>query len=242
MVMRDTVHGSIQVVPWEQFIRQLRIRQGEHTAIIGPTGSGKTTLAGQLLPYRKYIVAFATKPRDENLEWLETHDDYKLIDRWNPALDPDLWPKRLLWPDASDLYSAQHQREVFQDAMSRIYRDGGWCIYMDELWYMSNALKLSHEVKTFLLQSRSNLISLLLLTQRPAHVPLEVYDQSTHLFWSRDGDEANLKRIGGISWISAKLIRETVANLRRFEWLYVNTTTGTMLITKPPKPAKGGSA
>jgi hypothetical protein len=126
------------------------------------------------------------------------------------------------------------QRDVFRDALSRIYREGGWTVAIDELWFVNNILGLTREIKTYLLQARALGISLLMATQRPAWVPLEVYDQSTHLFFLRDNDETNLKRLSGISFRSADLIRSVVADLERFQLLYINTRTGFMCRTRPP--------
>jgi hypothetical protein len=78
------------------------------------------------------------------------------------------------------------------------------------------------------------MISLVVATQRPAFVPLEVYDQSQHLFFWRDNDERNLKRISGISWLNAAYVQALVASLERHEVLYINTPTGLMYRTTAP--------
>jgi hypothetical protein len=122
------------------------------------------------------------------------------------------------------------------NAFEKIYREGNWTLYLDELWFIAKMLKLEYEVKMFLLQSRSNGISLVIATQRPAWIPLEVYDNSTWVFFWRDNDETNLKRISGISWLSKNLVQMVVANLDRFEALAINTRTGKMVRTKAPNP------
>lgn len=223
-------------VPWDEFVSDRFLwRQGEHVGLIGPTGQGKTTLLTQLLPMHPYVVVFATKPRDESMDRL-IQTGYEPVKHWQ-SLDPKKFPRRVLWPDASALDSVGSQRTVFHDAFVRIYREGGWTVAIDELWYVDNILKLEMDVKTYLLQARALGISLLVATQRPAWVPLEVYDQSTHLFFWRDNDETNLRRLSGISFRSADLIRSVVADLDQFQVLYVNTRTGEMLRTKAPKLA-----
>ena len=223
-------------MPWDVFMRdRFKWRQGEHVALIGPTGQGKTTLLTHLLPIHPYVVVFATKPKDESMEGL-IRTGYEPIRRW-VTMDPQKFPRRVLWPDASALDSVATQREVFHDAFARIYREGGWTVAIDELWYIDNILKLEMDVKTYLLQARALGISLLVATQRPAWVPLEVYDQSTHLFFWRDNDETNLRRLSGISFRSADLIRSVVMDLERYQVLYINTRTGQMLRTRSPKIA-----
>ena len=221
-------------VPWDVFLRDKFVwEQGEHVEIIGPTVQGKTNLLNQLLPLNRYVTVFATKPQDESMNRL-VRSGYYPIDRWM-NLDPKDYPRRVLWPDARALNSFEKQREIFHDAFARIYREGGWTVALDELWYIDNILRLEMDVKMYLLQARALGISLLAATQRPFSVPVEVYDQSTHLFFWRDNDERNLQRLSGISYRSADLIRSVVSDLERFQVLYINTRTGEMLRTRSPK-------
>jgi energy-coupling factor transporter ATP-binding protein EcfA2 len=220
-------------IPWDKFIiDELQWRAGEHFALIGPTGQGKTTMLLNLLPLHPYVTVFATKPRDKTMDAL-VHAGYLRMDRWQ-SVDPQQYPRRVLWPDATRIDAAAHQQEVFHTAFGAIYREGGWTVAVDETWYMANELKLGHDIKVYLLQARSLDISLLCATQRPASIPVEIYDQSTHLMFWRDNDEANLKRISGISYRSADLVRSVVSNLDRHQVLYVNTRTGRMLRTRCP--------
>jgi energy-coupling factor transporter ATP-binding protein EcfA2 len=209
-------------VPWDVFLRDhLTWRNGEHFALIGPTGQGKTTMLMNLLPLHPYVVVFATKPRDASMDRL-LQRGYVRMDRWT-SLPANRAPRRVLWPSAMELDSEEAQAIVFHDAFRRIYREGHWTVAIDELWYMANELKLGKDVRLYLLQARSLGISLLVATQRPANIPLEVYDQSTHLMFWRDNDERNLSRLSGISWRSADMIRYLIANLDEYQVLYVNT-------------------
>lgn len=225
-------------VEWDEFMEYIfDWRQGQHVALIGPTDSGKTTLALAILPLRKYIVVLATKPKDSTLTQFGKGNGFKRFAEWD-EIHPELVPRRLLWPDASSLYSAVNQRTHFKRSLAHIYREGGWCVYIDELWFLIHHLKLELEVRTYLQQARSNNISLMVATQRPAFVPLEVYDQSQHLFFWRDNDERNLNRISGISWLNANYVRALVASLDRHEVLYIHTPTGSMYRTIAPVEGK----
>lgn len=225
-------------IPWDVFVRShFRWVPGEHVALIGPTGQGKTTMMLALLPMHPYAVVFATKPRDETTTKL-LQRGYLLLHEWK-SLDAKDYPRRVLWPDASRLDSEAKQKVVFHDAFGRIYREGNWTVALDETWYLDNVLGLDRDIKTYLLQARSLGISLVAGTQRPAWVPVEMYSSCTHLFFWRTNDETDLKRISGIGWRSSELIRNLVSNLERFQALYINTRTGLMVRTRCPD-TKGG--
>lgn len=222
------------IVDWASFQRWFRWEQGQHIGIIGPTGQGKTTFSLAILSDRKYVVALGTKPKDKTLNRFAAEHGYQRFQTWESWRDPRLYPRRLLWPDASSLYSALRQRGVFRRALDSIYRQGNWTLYIDELWYIIHQLKLEPEIRVYLMQSRSNGVSLVATTQRPAFVPLEVYDQSSWLVFFRDNDETNLKRMAGISWLSKNLVQSIVARLDEFQALVINTRTGEMVRTTAP--------
>lgn len=225
-------------LPWDVFRRDFfHWKMGEHVALIGPTGQGKTTLLKAVLPVHPYVTVFATKPRDESMDALIA-SGYTKMSKWR-SLPAKEFPRRVLWPDARQLDSVDKQKEVFRDAFGKIYREGNWTVAIDELWYIINTLGLGHEIKTYLLQARSLGISLVAATQRPAWVPLEIYDQSTWLFFWRDNDETNLKRLSGINARASRLITELVSNLDRFQVLCINTRDGEMVRTRAPYIPEG---
>lgn len=236
--------------PWAKFVRELDIRSGEHVGIIGPTGQGKTHLQKNILPEFPFVAVFATKPIDRTMTNLVKQGGYTMFQRWPNALDPRSspteFPRRVLWPDASRLDSVDLQRDVFENALDRIFREGGrppedpvgWAVGIDELWYFVKMLNLSKKIKLMLLQGRSLGISMINASQRPVDVPVEVYDQSTHLFFFRDNDRRNLQRLSEINARDSALVRLVVQNLEPFQVLYINTRTGSMVRTRTPPPSE----
>lgn len=245
--LRDTPPDSLApIVQWDDFMSYVfDWKQNQHVGIIGPTEQGKTNLTYHILSLRKYVTYFAIKTRDETLDGFAQKGGFERIETWPPMkkgigrkrpLTPDEMPKRLLWPDATSLNAEEQQKKVFEPALHDIYAQGGWCPVFDDYWYLSNILKFEKETKKYLANARSNNIPMVICAQRPAGNRLvELFDQSTHLFFARDNDKSNLDRISGVGWLSADPIRAFVARLERYQFLYVNTRTGWMFRTTAPE-------
>lgn len=229
----------IPSVSFDEFMSRFLWIQGEHIGMIGPTGQGKTNLSMHLLPARQFVTVIATKPKDETLDIFIKGFHYKKFTDWKSSYTSDRmvqkYPKRILWPDASSLKQSRvKQTTVFDPALSDLFGMGSWCVCIDELWWMSYILKFQEEIKIYLQQGRSLDLSLMCATQRPAWVPLELYDMSTHLFFWADNDRANLNRISGIGSFNSDAIRLRIRTLRQFEVLYVNTRDHYMCTFIPP--------
>lgn len=222
----------IRKVSWSEFLKEFDWRQGEHVSLIGPTGCGKTTLALAILPRRTYTVAFGSKPKDDTLPELIKRG-WRKLEKWTPRP----YERRIvLWPKFDKPEQVANQRRVFQKAFEEIFTAGNWCVYVDEARYFNDVLKLSAYLRLYWYQGRSLGISLVTTTQRPAYMPLEMYDAATHLFLWRETDRVNLTRLGGIAaspagGIDHKVIAQTVASLPLHECLYVNTRSGQTLRT-----------
>jgi hypothetical protein len=230
----EYARASAPRVPWDVFVSRLDWKQSEHVGLIGPTGQGKTNLLMHLLPLRTYTTVFATKPRDVSMDRLIARG-YLKIERW-AHIPPERAHKRVLWPNATSIDSDELQKKVFHHAYSEIYREGGWCTVIDEGFYMAEILGLKRDMKVFWTQGRSLGISHVVATQRPRWVPLEMYDQSDHLFFWLNNDDDSLRRISGLGVASADVVRTLVQGLEKFQCLYINTRTGEMMRTRAPAP------
>lgn len=207
-------------------------RQGEHLTLIGPTGCGKTTLATKLLPLRRYVAVMATKPRDPILATFKKMG-YVVTREWPPRLPPEVAPRVVFWPKSETMDSIKKQVPQLRMALQDIYRQGGWTVYFDELRYVTDFLGLRQEVELLLLQGRALGVSVVSGAQRPAWLPLTVYDQATHLFLWRETDRRNLQRLAELGGVDSRKIMGILPKLSRHETLYVNTRDGTMYRTVP---------
>lgn len=236
---------SAPELDWDDFLTYaLEWRQDQHLAAVGPTGQGKsTTIHGLVDAKRAYVAYLATKPRDRTLDAYIARGGYERVTDWPPRrgfprrpVSAEAMPRRLVWPDATRLDSEAEQARVFRAALSDIYTAGGWCTVWDDFWYLSVLLGLERDAKKFLYNARSNDIPFVLGAQRPAGNRLvEIFDQADHILFFRDNDEANLRRIGGVGWLSSDLIRGHVANLEPYQFLYCNTRSGYMYRSRAPE-------
>lgn len=220
-----------KVMEWDTFIQQWpsRFKQGQHVTIIGPTGSGKTVLGRELVKARSFVVATGIKYVDESLSDL-LKDDWIRVTRWKDK--PRSAQRIILWPKDDNLATVQDtHRRVFTELLQDVFKKGRWCIWSDELRYMTDLIGLKRPYVQLYVTGRSNLISLVSAAQRPSHVPLEAYSQAQHLFLFRTGDERDLTRMGGLNGANAKQVAMTVSELPYHHFLYVNLTNGEQIIS-----------
>lgn len=223
-------------VPWDRFYDLMSWRQGEHVALIGPTGQGKTTLMISLLEKRDYVAVFGTKPYDDTMTSLIS-TGYHHFQRWE-SVSTARYPRRVIWPNhiATRINSEDEMKGIFSHAYAAAYRDRGWCIAIDEGWYMADVLKLKSPMRTVWTQGRSLGLSQVVATQRPTWVPTEMYDQSTHLFFWRNNDDRVIQRITEIGTVNGAVLRYLIPRLEPYQALYINSRTGEMMRTRAPAP------
>jgi len=240
------------ILRWDDFLTYVfRWKQNQHVGLVGPTEQGKTNLGYHLLELRRFVTYFAIKPHDETLDaFTSSKGEYERLYDWPPVkkrlfrpakeISAEEMPHRMLWPDATALDSEEEQQRVFSKAFADIYADGCWCTVLDDYWYMAHILGFEKQTKKFLMNARSNYIPMVIAVQRPSGNRLvEIFDQTTHLFFFRDNDETNLQRIGGVGWLASQPIRAFVARLDRYQFLYVNTRSGHMYRSTAPELKPG---
>lgn len=229
--MQSVPTTQFEAVDWRQLPFIMQWEQGEHATLIAPTGGGKTTLARELIPrtpaIRAFVMVLATKKRDKVLSSFEGYNRMAFPQKWAE--------KVIIYPpfprDADDMLKAH--RETFRGALNEAYQCHGWTIYADEVRYLAGDLRLAPDLQRIWMQGRSLGLSLIAATQRPRHIPLEAYDQPTHLFFWRDTDMSNVQRIAEISGtVDRKSIIERVPQLPRHQFIYANTRTGEIVESK----------
>jgi hypothetical protein len=227
--------GMPPYVRWDRFLERFDWRQGQHVTLVGTTGSGKTTLARQILPRREFVVVLATKAKDSSLYDPLLRQGYELVEKFDP--NPREHPRVIFRPRLSAPTSEgrAEQKEAFRLALIDVFATGGWCVYADEVRYLTQYLGLQTEFETLWLQGRSLGVSLIVGTQRPVSIPLLAFDSADHLFLWRNTDRVNIQRMAEFAGASVEAARYTIPRLPRHEALYIATRTDEMVRTKVSK-------
>lgn len=142
-------------------------RQGEHLTLVGQTGTGKSTLAARLLQARKHLVVFKSKP--DKVKY-----PVQQMVRKASAMDNQRLFSMELRPKYED------QLREFALALDRAWRQGGWCMYLDELFYLDR-LGLRPLIERLLTQGRSKGITVASGLQRPVSVTRFAVGESRHV-------------------------------------------------------------
>jgi len=175
----------------------------QHLSLIVQTGTGKSTLASHLLRDRKYKLVLRSKPDSV------TYNTDRVI-RTARGMDDTRHESFTLNP------KYEYQRREFSLALERAWKQGGWTVYVDELFYQSERLHLAEPIERLLTQGRSKNISVAVGMQRPARVSRFAISESTHvLSFGLEGRDAK-----ELSYATTRAMEDAVRGLPEhwFAW------------------------
>lgn len=233
---------SVRLIERQRFITSVwRYRSGEHVSFIGPTNSGKTYLALPLLArsVSEDLTGYLTvmKPKDKTVgDFLKSHDTWKRVLTYPPppsvAKKPQgyvVWPHHTHDPEGDEV---RHEK-IFRAMHRQLYVKGDCIIFDDEAVSLVREMNMKPDLVRIWTKGRSIGAGLWAATQRPALVPLEMYDQAEHLFLAHDPDKRNQDRFGEIGGVDPDLVVHVVKNLPKFHWLYIRRSDRSMCVVGP---------
>ena len=229
-------------VEWPRLAAHLRRewQQGEHFALLGPTGSGKTYAALEVAEIRTYVIIVACKPRDALIDdalkrgyWLVPTDELEI-----PYVDGRPLHRRVIyWPRLTERQRRRmpahhvlpaeraHQKPRVGAAIGYVRNAGKWTLLLDETTWVCRDLNLQRDVDSALFQFRSLDSSIILLAQRPSWIGRFALSSPRFLILFQTNDDNDRKALGEISAIDTKAVREIVGDLdfSRHECLLIDT-------------------
>lgn len=222
---------------------------GEHTVFGGPTTRGKTTLAFDLMQYictpefPGYLAV--SKPRDPVTLQKGNELGFRFVPDWPP-------PKKIseyfgekprgyiVWPRFGDLNTdMQRCAEITDKLLMERYAYGanrkskGGVLCMDDTMVKAKIMGLDNQMVTILAMAGAMDLGLWIFVQKPTdsgRTTVWGYEQATHLFFTKGGDDRMLTRYGEIIGEDGKIARKIIPTLKPFEFLYIHKVEGYMCI------------
>jgi hypothetical protein len=210
-------------------------KQGEHIALQGPTGSGKTFAARDLILLRQYIVIIATKAKDETLD---TYLDKEASRQGLSFVKRQTWPpewdeKRVLvWRKPRFLGDWATQQVLAYQVLDDVYRRGGWTLYLDDLYVLVNTMGLKRAMEMMYTQVRSNHVSIVASLQRPRGTILVAINQSAYVAMFKTHDEADVVRIAEEVGVDRRELVALNRALRKYEFLLLRPGEAVIHVAK----------
>jgi hypothetical protein len=229
------------VESWAQFSSGFfaRWRQGQHVLGVGPTGSGKTVLARTLANTRRYVCVLGTKIHDEEMtayidqgyvrldDWPGDAQLRRIANKHGGMLPLVLWPKI---KSRDDLFRF---RSVYAKALDSMLVQGGWTIVADEgLWLSKRnsrsqpGLDLGNHLESIAYTGRSSNVTLIMLVQRPASVPVNTWTNSTHAFIWKLGNTRDMRELASLGTVDPKAVQTALPTLDKHQFLYLPCRAG----------------
>ncbi len=227
---------------------------GQHMALIGPTGEGKTTHAVGILGLRNWVLALDPKGEDETLaasgytrvrelpkqgwrtltgkdqgEWRKIH---KAIEEGNPA--------RVIVGGGSRTKAEDIRLQaLMDDAISYSRHAGGWTLYVDEFELLSSQrmFRLGPSIERMLITARRDKTSVITSFQAAAWVSKHATRQARCAVMWPTGDRDMVKAVASAMGRDWHEVAGAVDELPPFHTLTIprGKRGGPMIITRAPK-------
>jgi hypothetical protein len=234
----------------EDFINEFwQYDPGQHVLIVAPTGGGKSHLAWQLLGEsirqnpNLLPVVYMPKPQDPTTVANAARLGLKETPTWPPKRrgifedDPMgyvLWPKHPHGPGVDTTARREVVGAQLRKGFEAQYWRGDSISFVDDAHSSASMMGLNPMIEEMVTNGRSGGAGVWMATQKPSGSLVSgglttfAYSNAHHLFFGKDYEDRNLKRIGEIGGVDSKQFESWVRGLRTWringntvtEWLY----------------------
>ena len=219
-------------------------RPGQHWALTGKTGEGKTTLAVGVLQTRKYVLALDPKGEDDTL----AASGFRRVTALPPKsrfprdIQRDLEegrPVRLIVGGGSRTAADDATlRQLMEDALEYVRQAGGWTTYVDEFQLVGDIrlFRLGPQVERMLISARRDKATVITSFQAPAWVPKASTRQASVIVAWKTGDRQMMKNIAETAGRPWKIIEAVLDELPKYHVLVIpDDLRAPMMITCAPR-------
>jgi hypothetical protein len=237
----------VERMRWDDYFAWLRrnVKAGEHGVIIGFTGSGKSVLAGNVVPlFGRDIVAFDNKGGDD--AEVSNWRGFKQVSTWPVPMQPGIMdqimgrrpkPRRyILAPRKDRMSDLPKARSVFSNALDDLFTRKGErvsALYVDELGELADPRKmgLGPKVEVLLQQMRYRGGSIVTAMQWPTWLPKPAWRETRHRWVFRVQSEEDRRYLGSILG-DRRTVEPIMAKLSMHSFLYQHVPTGRLIVSK----------
>ena len=198
-------------------------KQSEHVAVIGQNGSGKSYLVAHALLSARTgaVLVLRTKPDDIEYAGFRPISTIKRITPNHHKYVLDVSGKE---PDEQARQVARALRFCWRESTP----EGGWCIYVDELYYITDELHCGQIVKMIATQGRSKMMSLVIGVQRPVGITRWALSEARHILcFYVEGRDAKT-----VAEATTPRVLPEFEKLKRFECIYYYVPERELAITE----------
>jgi hypothetical protein len=187
---------------------------GEHMALDGPTGEGKTTHAVGILAARKYVLALDPKGEDEtlsasgyvrvrsiyqdNMRWRLSHrQDARTWNDIHKRIDDGLDARVIVGGGSSSDAEDLALQKLMREAIIYSRHSGGWTLYVDEFELLSSQRMFNEgpRIERMLITARRKKTSVVTSFQAPAWISHHATRQARRAVKWPTGDVDMVQRL-----------------------------------------------
>lgn len=251
---RPQPRSGLEIVDREVFAKEMfphLYKPGHHVVFGGPSTHGKTYLAfdlvGPLISPDFPVFVAQSKPRDPVTEQRAAKLNLRVVETWNgrpprkiaEIIDSSRKPPGyLIKPKFGNIETdmqncAQVTANLLADRYSAGARGESGILLMDDTMVKAVIMKLDRQMVTIIAMAGAMGIGEWVFIQKPTDsgkITLWAYENATHCFFTKGGDERMLKRYAEISGGNSALVLTAVPDLQEFQFVYLNKNTGHVCI------------